>query len=266
MLSGSLRFQQNLSKTPGRVGPGREGRPPPKRGLGARVGHKPFPRQPDPAPNAPSRPGTGRGEGAPGRLPPSAHRRAPGPTLQAGAGQPGRGMGARPGGPLPSPGRAHPGPRGQAGPPQRTPSEGDECGPPPRVRAATHRPRRPRPARQLLLVAAQPLPPPPGSPAGPRRARALFHSFEKDCDFLNQLYCSATPKERLGSSPAGRVARGRPRSPHPRPRAARSMRGTLCAQAPRRQARPAPALRGPRGRRVPGEAPGTLRPPGGRGG
>lgn len=54
MLSGSLRFQQNLSKTPGRVGPGREGRPPPKRGLGARVGHKPFPRQPDPAPNAPS--------------------------------------------------------------------------------------------------------------------------------------------------------------------------------------------------------------------
>lgn len=188
-------YSSRTRATPGLGGAaGREGARRPERGLEARVGLGPIPRQPQPTPNAQSPPprrtyppeshpreaGARRGEGAPG-VAPTACRGDPGPALEVRVRRPGRGGAPgleAPAEPLSGPRWAHPGPRGRAGPPQPAAVEGDECGQPPRARAATHRPRAARrpppgatapPGRGVTAVsAARCASPPTGPPAGSR--------------------------------------------------------------------------------------------------
>ncbi|XP_059967444.1 collagen alpha-1(I) chain-like [Mesoplodon densirostris] len=186
-------------------------------------------REPQPTPNAQSPPprctsppeghpreaGARGGEGAPG-VAPTACRGDPGPALEVGARQPGRGGAPgleAPAEPLSGPRWAHPGPRGRAGPPQPAPVEGDECGQPPRARAATHRPRAARrpppgatapPGRGVTAVSAARC----ASPRqGLRPARALFCSFKNDCDFFQELYWQKDlePADRCGPATEGRA-------------------------------------------------------------
>lgn len=237
------------------------------------MGLGPFPRQPQPTPNAQSPPprctsppeghpreaGARGGEEAPG-VAPTACRGDPGPALEVRARRPSRGGAPgleAPVEPLSGPRWAHPGPRGRAGPPQPAAVEGDECGQPPRARAATHRPRAARrpppgatapPGRGVTAVsAARCASPPTGPPAG---SRPLLLFYKNDCDFFQELYWqkNSEPADRCGPAAEGRARETRLPSAADAPHSEHAP-DFQCARA-RRRPRPAapppswPRLRG----------------------